>query len=108
MSGQADADNSARQALFNDLNKGEGVTSRLKKVTSEMQTHKNPDLRAQVRANKEYLIINLQSTVPAKASESSPTKLSQATKSVPEKPPKTELQDHKTWIVVGFNCLSSN
>jgi adenylyl cyclase-associated protein len=44
----SDAENSARQALFNELNKGESVTGRLKKVTSEMQTHKNPELRAQV------------------------------------------------------------
>ncbi|KAI6191755.1 Adenylyl cyclase-associated protein [Aphelenchoides bicaudatus] len=82
---QSDADNSARQALFNDLNKGEGVTSRLKKVTSDMQTHKNPELRGQ-------------STVPAKsanANSSAPA----AAKTVQEKPPKTELQDFKTWIV---------
>jgi adenylyl cyclase-associated protein len=33
-------------ALFAELNKGEGVTSGLKKVTKDMQTHKNPALRA--------------------------------------------------------------
>jgi adenylyl cyclase-associated protein len=32
--------------LFAELNKGEDVTKGLKKVTSEMQTHKNPNLRS--------------------------------------------------------------
>lgn len=38
------ADND-RSALFAELNKGSSVTSGLKKVTSDMQTHKNPTLR---------------------------------------------------------------
>jgi adenylyl cyclase-associated protein len=33
-------------ALFAALNKGDGVTTGLKKVTKDMQTHKNPALRA--------------------------------------------------------------
>lgn len=32
--------------LFAELNKGEDVTKGLKKVTSDMQTHKNPNLRS--------------------------------------------------------------
>ncbi|XP_047503270.1 adenylyl cyclase-associated protein 1 isoform X1 [Pieris napi] len=34
-----------RSALFAEINRGEGITSNLRKVTSEMQTHKNPQLR---------------------------------------------------------------
>lgn len=34
-----------RSALFAELNKGTAVTAGLKKVTSDMQTHKNPSLR---------------------------------------------------------------
>jgi hypothetical protein len=34
--------------LFSDLNKGDQVTKGLKKVTADMQTHKNPELRGQV------------------------------------------------------------
>lgn len=87
---KADDSDSARQALFNELNKGEEITSRLKKVTSEMQTHKNPDLRAQ-------------NTVPAAAGSPSKPSSSPASatspKPVPVKPPKTELQDFKTWMV---------
>lgn len=37
-----------RQALFAELNKGDAITSGLKKVTADMQTHKNPQLRTQV------------------------------------------------------------
>ncbi len=36
----------ARNKLFSDLNKGEDVTKGLKKVTDDMKTHKNPNLRA--------------------------------------------------------------
>jgi adenylyl cyclase-associated protein len=35
-----------RAALFAELNKGEDVTRGLKKVTADMQTHKNPNLRS--------------------------------------------------------------
>ena len=44
-----DADSSDRTALFAEINKGEDITKGLKKVTKEMQTHKNPALRAQVQ-----------------------------------------------------------
>nr|CAG4640987.1 EOG090X08PR [Eulimnadia texana] len=41
----ADAAEQARSQLFAQLNKGEDITKGLKKVTSDMQTHKNPNLR---------------------------------------------------------------
>ncbi len=52
------AEQEARSALFADLNRGEEVTKGLKKVTADMQTHKNPELRdrkpvaAQAKDNK--------------------------------------------------------
>ncbi|KAI6173525.1 Adenylyl cyclase-associated protein [Aphelenchoides besseyi] len=84
-----DAEASAKQALMADINKGLEITSRLKKVTADMQTHKNPSLRGQ-------------STVPSHAGSGAKTTVAgaNATKPVVEKPPKTELQDGKTWIVV--------
>lgn len=39
-------DNDNRAQLFAELNKGEDVTRGLKKVTADMQTHKNPNLRS--------------------------------------------------------------
>ncbi|TGZ67137.1 hypothetical protein CRM22_004937 [Opisthorchis felineus] len=35
-----------RNALFAELNRGEGITAGLRKVTDDMKTHKNPELRA--------------------------------------------------------------
>jgi len=76
----------ARNALFDELNKGDGVTSGLKKVTADMQTHKNPDLRGT-------------SVVPAgavKASSPKPGAFKAATP--PKKEPKFELEGKK-WAV---------
>lgn len=47
--GAVDADAEAQKSraqLFAQLNLGENVTKGLKKVTADMQTHKNPSLRA--------------------------------------------------------------
>jgi len=44
-SGGAGGDEKSRAQLFAELNKGEDVTKGLRKVTSDMQTHKNPNLR---------------------------------------------------------------
>ncbi|KHJ78774.1 DE Adenylate cyclase associated [Oesophagostomum dentatum] len=38
-------DKGTRDALFAEINKGEAITAGLKKVTADMQTHKNPALR---------------------------------------------------------------
>jgi adenylyl cyclase-associated protein len=72
-----------RAALFEALNKGEGVTSGLKKVTADMQTHKNPNLRSG-------------STVPATVSGGSAA--SAPAKAPTAKPPKFGL-DGKKWTV---------
>lgn len=45
------ADKAGRDALFSELNKGSDITKSLKKVTSDMQTHKNPNLRTTVSFN---------------------------------------------------------
>ncbi|VDO67732.1 unnamed protein product [Heligmosomoides polygyrus] len=44
----ADGSKLNRDALFAELNKGEAVTAGLRKVTADMQTHKNPALREHV------------------------------------------------------------
>ncbi|XP_050502592.1 adenylyl cyclase-associated protein 1 [Diabrotica virgifera virgifera] len=44
MGGAGDASQD-RSALFAEINKGQDITKSLKKVTSDMQTHKNPTLR---------------------------------------------------------------
>jgi len=71
-------------ALFAEINKGEGVTRGLKKVTSEMQTHKNPDLRNQAPVAK-----------PG-CGETAP-RTNSAQPAAP-KPPRMQL-DGKKWLV---------
>jgi len=80
------AEDKARNALFAELNKGEGVTSGLKKVTDDMKTHKNPALRES-------------GAVPAKAKSGSPKPAKTFGAPVAtSKPPKFELEGKK-WAV---------
>ena len=76
----------SRAQLFASLNKGEDVTKGLKKVTSDMQTHKNPTLRA---AN----------TVQAVEKPSVGPKPGASPAVAPARPPRMEL-DGKKWVVV--------
>lgn len=72
-----------RDALFAEINKGQAITAGLKKVTADMQTHKNPALRGQVsnlRGNKEP------KSKPVAGAPSS-------------RPPLIELKDGKQWNV---------
>ncbi|TKR81509.1 hypothetical protein L596_015369 [Steinernema carpocapsae] len=76
-----------RQALFAELNKGEAITAGLKKVTADMQTHKNPSLREK-------------STVPVK--DAPRAAASAAPKQEVVKPPRIELEQGKQWNVEYF------
>lgn len=85
-------------ALFAELNKGEGVTSGLRKVNKEEMTHKNPALRAS-------------GTVPASPAASSssapvkrPSKPSKPTALAGKKPSKMALEGNK-WNVVSWPVL---
>ncbi|ULT79854.1 hypothetical protein L3Y34_010444 [Caenorhabditis briggsae] len=83
-----DTDKSNRDALFAQLNQGEGVTSRLKKVTADMQTHKNPNLRGTA-------------AVPATGQQGGASPAKAAAAPV-KKPPHKELENGKQWIVEYF------
>jgi len=73
-----------RAALFAELNKGTAVTAGLKKVTSDMQTHKNPSLR---EGPKPFV------------KQSSPTTRSSPAKQTPSvKPPRFELEGRKWYV----------
>jgi adenylyl cyclase-associated protein len=78
-------------AVFQDLNKGEGITAGLKKVDASMQTHKNPSLRSQRAPSP-----------PEKKAAPPPPSKKPASLSVKKKsPPKKELHASK-WIVENF------
>nr|CAG4638553.1 EOG090X08PR [Cyclestheria hislopi] len=76
----------SRAQLFAQLNKGQDITKGLKKVTSDMQTHKNPSLRSGPAPFKA-------SAAPTSGSAAAP-----AAKAVADRPPKFELEGKK-WIV---------
>uniref|UniRef100_A0A0K0EFA3 Adenylyl cyclase-associated protein n=1 Tax=Strongyloides stercoralis TaxID=6248 RepID=A0A0K0EFA3_STRER len=74
-----------REALFAEINRGEAITSGLKKVTADMQTHKNPGLRA-----SSLVTDTNKSKTPS--SQSKP-------KVESVKPPRIELEQGKNWCV---------
>lgn len=74
--------NNDRSALFAEINQGEGITKSLKKVTADMQTHKNTALR--------------QGPAPFKA-PSGVGNVNQV-KPVVDKPP-TFTRDGKKWLI---------
>ena len=73
----------AHAQLFAQLNLGEDVTKGLKKVTADMQTHKNPTLRA--------------GAAPVKSSAAGKSESAQSFAKV-DKPPRKELEGKK-WMV---------
>jgi len=77
--------------LFAQLNKGSGVTQGLKKVTADMQTHKNPKLKAQgpVAAAKSSALSPRPYSPPTFKKFNAPAA---------DKPPVFELKQKK-WIV---------
>ncbi|KAK9365882.1 adenylate cyclase associated N terminal-domain-containing protein [Lipomyces kononenkoae] len=74
-------------AVFAEINKGEAITSGLKKVDKSQMTHKNPALRAQA-------------TVPSGTTKTS-TLASKSQSVAQKKPPRIELEGTK-WIVENF------
>lgn len=73
-----------RSALFAQINQGEAITKSLKKVTSEMQTHKNPTLRT--------------GPAPFKAPAGA-TQIKTVAPSMPVDKPPNFTRDGKKWLV---------
>lgn len=80
-------------AVFADLNKGEAITSGLKKVDRSQMTHKNPELR------KSAVV---ESKKPA------PPKKPSSLKSVVKKPASKRLVDGAKWIVENFTAADAS
>ncbi|OZC06150.1 DE Adenylate cyclase associated [Onchocerca flexuosa] len=83
-------DKTDRAALFAEINAGEEITKRLKKVTPDMQTHKNPALRSQP---KEVAATQNEGTALASTANTSPEKKQE------DKEPKMWLNNGKQWNV---------
>ncbi|KFD55265.1 hypothetical protein M514_03906 [Trichuris suis] len=81
----------ARQALFAEINKGLDISKGLKKVTPEMQTHKNPALRAAERTPV--------TGKPKVASKPAHLTSKRVSPKPDVKPATLELQGGKKWMV---------
>ncbi|KAJ1349975.1 hypothetical protein KIN20_005663 [Parelaphostrongylus tenuis] len=76
-----------RDALFAEINKGQAITAGLKKVTADMQTHKNPALRGQAPVHRgDHQEVKAKPAPGAASTQSS-------------RPPLIELKDGKQWNV---------
>ncbi|XP_055711622.1 adenylyl cyclase-associated protein 1 isoform X2 [Phlebotomus papatasi] len=75
-----------RSALFAEINRGEDITKNLKKVSADMQTHKNPALRSGPAPFKAPKSVTNPATGGAKPTEA------------PNKPP-VFSRDGKKWII---------
>ncbi|XP_033331810.1 adenylyl cyclase-associated protein 1 isoform X1 [Megalopta genalis] len=76
-----------RSALFAEINQGEAITKNLKKVTSEMQTHKNPSLRTGPAPFKAPVVGNAM-----------PSKIVPPANAPIDKPP-VFTKDGKKWLI---------
>lgn len=88
--GSSGGGESGRANLLAELNKGAAITSGLKKVSSDQQTHKNPNLRLQGPAPYKPNVSPKPSKVVAPGAQAS------------TKPPKIELEGKK-WVVENHN-----
>lgn len=80
------------EAVFAQLNKGSDITKGLRKVDKSEMTHKNPSLRQNEAAGS--------AKKPQPPIAAKPKSLTRTSSQTPSKPPKTELDGQK-WFVVG-------
>lgn len=92
-------------AVFEQLNRGEAVTSGLKKVDKSQMTHKNPSLRATstVPSNDSNDISRSRS--PGPQIKPKPQSMRQNSAAAPKKEPKKELDGNK-WLIENFDSPS--
>lgn len=79
----AGGDDDGRNALFAQINQGEDITKSLKRVTADMQTHKNPSLR----------------TGPAPFKAPATASVKSVAKSVDTSKPPVFNRDGKKWLI---------
>lgn len=85
-------------AVFDQLSKGEAVTSRLRKVSPSSQTHKHPSLRtnAVVPSRSDSQTLSSRSKSPHPSKKPKPENLRT------KKPPRKELDGNK-WIIENYD-----
>ncbi|MCJ1468596.1 hypothetical protein MMC07_007225 [Pseudocyphellaria aurata] len=86
-------------AVFDQLSKGEAVTSRLRKVSPSSQTHKNPSLRTNAPVPTRS---DSQNSISSRGKSSHPSKRPKPESLRTKKPPRKELDGNK-WIIENFD-----
>lgn len=86
-------------AVFDQLSKGEAVTSRLRKVSPSLQTHKNPSLRTNAVVPS---LPDAQISLPSRSKSPHPSKKPKPESLRTKKPPRKELDGNK-WIVENYD-----
>lgn len=86
-------------AVFDELSKGEAVTSRLRKVSPSSQTHKNPSLRANAPVPTRS---DSQNSVSSRGKSPHPSKKPKPDSLRTKKPPRKELDGNK-WTIENFD-----
>lgn len=86
-------------AVFDQLSKGEAVTSRLRKVSPSLQTHKNPSLRTNAVASS---LSPSQTSLPSRSKSPHPSKKPKPESLRTKKPPRKELDGNK-WIIENYD-----
>lgn len=86
-------------AVFDQISKGEAVTSHLRKVSPSSQTHKNPSLRANAPVPTRS---DSQNSLSSHSKSPHPSKKPKPESMRTKKPPRKELDGNK-WIVENFD-----
>lgn len=86
-------------AVFDQLSKGEAVTSRLRKVSPSLQTHKNPSLRTNAVVPS---LSASQTSLPSRSKSPHPSKKPKPESLRTKKPPRKELDGNK-WIIENYD-----
>lgn len=86
-------------AVFDQLSKGEAVTSRLRKVSPSLQTHKNPSLRTNTVVPS---LPASQTSLPSRSKSPHPSKKPKPESLRTKKSPRQELDGNK-WIIENYD-----
>ncbi len=86
-------------AVFDQLSKGEAVTSRLRKVSPSLQTHKNPSIRANATVPTRS---ESQTSLSSRSKSPHPSKKPKPESLRTKKPPRKELDGNK-WVIENFD-----
>lgn len=86
-------------AVFDQISKGEGVTSHLRKVSPSSQTHKNPSLRTNTPIPTRS---DSQNSLSSRGKSPHPSKKPKPESMRTKKPPRKELDGNK-WIIENFD-----